>query len=78
MVVIYMIIVFSLNLKGVTGILTGLIPSIALSAASWYIRKRLLKNEASRSNIQDQPANDEVINNREREDVDDVQNLLFP
>ena len=43
MVVMYMIIVFSLNLKGVTGIVTGLIPTIALSAASWYIKKRLGK-----------------------------------
>ncbi|CAI8049037.1 hypothetical protein GBAR_LOCUS27001 [Geodia barretti] len=49
MVVMYMIIVFSLNLKGVAGILTGLIPSIALSAASWYIKKRLEK-EVSQSN----------------------------
>ena len=80
MVVIYMIIVFSLNLKGVTGILTGLIPSIALSAASLYIKKRLLIKEASRSKIQDQPecgANDEG-NNREREDVVDGRNLLLP
>ena len=38
MLVLYMIIVFSLNLKGVTGIVTGLIPSLALSAASWFIR----------------------------------------
>ena len=49
MLVMYMIIVFSLNLKGVTGIVTGLIPSIALSAASWYIKKRLGK-EMSQSN----------------------------
>ncbi|CAI8048541.1 hypothetical protein GBAR_LOCUS26762, partial [Geodia barretti] len=31
------------KLKGVAGIVTGLIPSIALSAASWYIKKRLEK-----------------------------------
>ena len=50
MVVMYnMIIVFSLNLKGVAGIVTGLIPSIALSAAPWYIKKRLEK-EVGQSN----------------------------
>ena len=41
MVVVYMIIFFSLRLHGFSGIVTGLIPSIALSAASWYIKKRL-------------------------------------
>ena len=40
--VLYMIIVLSLNLQGVSGIVTGLIPSIALSSISWYIKKRLL------------------------------------
>ena len=39
--VVYMIIFFSLRLHGLSGIVTGLIPSIALSAASWYIKKRL-------------------------------------
>ena len=43
MIVMYMIIVFSLDLKGVSGIVTGLIPTIVLSAASWYLKKRLGK-----------------------------------
>ena len=47
-VVVYIVIVLTLSMKGVTGIMTGLIPSIALSAASWYIKKRLVK-EVSRS-----------------------------
>ena len=42
-VVVYIVIVLTLSMKGVTGIVTGLIPSIALSAASWYIKKRLVK-----------------------------------
>ena len=41
MFVVYIIIFFSLRLHGFSGIVTGLIPSIALSAASWYIKKRL-------------------------------------
>ena len=49
LVIMYMIIVFSLNLKGVSGIVTGLIPTVVLSAASWYIKKRLEK-EMNRSN----------------------------
>ena len=44
-----LMVVFSLILKGVAGIVTGLIPFIALSAASWYIKKRLEK-EVGESN----------------------------
>ena len=54
MVIMYMVIVFSLDMNGVTGILTGLIPSIALSAASWYIKKRLEK-EVGQSNTATSP-----------------------
>ena len=42
LIVMYMITFFSLNLTGFRGIVTGLIPSIALSAATWYIKKRLI------------------------------------
>ena len=49
LVVMYMIIFFSLKLTGVSGIITGLIPSIGLSAASWYIRKKLLKKQPNNS-----------------------------
>ena len=49
LVVMYMIIFFSLKLTGVTGIIAGLIPSIALSAASWYIKKKLLKEQPNNS-----------------------------
>ena len=42
-VIMYMI---SLKLTGISGIITGLIPSIALSAVSWYIKKRLQIEEA--------------------------------
>ena len=47
LVLVYLIIFFSLRLQGFSGILTGLIPSIALSAASWYIKNRLLKRAIS-------------------------------
>ena len=43
-VVLYMILFFSLRLEGFAGVMTGLIPSITLSAASWYIKTRLLAN----------------------------------
>ena len=45
-VIMYMVIFFSLKLTGISGIITGLIPSIALSAVSWYIKKRLQREEA--------------------------------
>ena len=50
LIVMYMIIFFSLNLTGFSGIVTGLIPSIALSAGSWYIKKRLDKAQAQSNN----------------------------
>ena len=74
-VVVYMIVFFSLNLKGFTGILAGLIPSIALSAASWYIKKRLLERALNRPNISDQPECGATNNDRE---VENDQRLLIP
>ena len=49
-VIVYMIIVFSLKLSGIKGVVTGLIPSIVLSAASWYIKKRLHRDESKPNN----------------------------
>ena len=48
-IVIYIIIVLSLNLQGVSGIVSGLIPSIALSSISLYIKKRLLSKGTNSS-----------------------------
>ena len=45
-VIMYMVLFFSLKLTGISGVITGLIPSIALSAVSWYIKKRLQREEA--------------------------------
>ena len=42
LLIMYMIIFYSLNVKGIARIVTGLIPSIGLSAISWFIKKRLL------------------------------------
>ena len=84
LVVIYMIIFFSLRLTGVKGIVTGLIPSIALSAISWNIKKRLQKA----SNVPPPPAaaqseygaaDARPINDGVREDSDvDAEKLLLP
>ena len=43
LVVMYMIAFFSLEPEGFTGIVAGLIPSIALSATSWFIKNRLVR-----------------------------------
>ena len=74
-VVVYLIIFFTLKLQGFTGVLAGLIPSIALSAASWYIKKRLLERALNRSNIPDQPECGATINDRE---VENDQRMLLP
>ena len=55
MVVLYLIIFVSLGLQGFSGVVTGLIPSIGLSAASWYIKKRLLEKN-TRQSAQHRPA----------------------
>ena len=75
MIVSYMIIVFSLNLQGVSGIVTGLIPSIALSSISWYIKKRLFNNEPTNSSssgpseLQTEPGANGGENDEKEEDV---------
>ena len=74
-VVVYLIVFFSLRLQGFSGVLTGLIPSIALSAASWYIKKRLLERALNRSNISDQPECGATNNDGE---VENDQRLLIP
>ena len=81
LVVVYLIIFFSLNLQGFSGILTGLIPTIALSAASWYIKTKLLQR-ALRPTNQDRSrpgGSDKCINDREREEItDDDHKMLLP
>ena len=47
----YMIMIFTLNLTGIVGIATGLVPSAVLSAASWYIKKKLPKDFEITDNI---------------------------
>ena len=74
-VVVYMIVFFSLRLQGFSGILTGLIPTIALSAASWYIKKRLLERALNRPHTSDQPECAATINDGE---VENDQRLLIP
>ena len=79
MIVMYMVIMFSLNLQGVGGIVTGLIPSIGLSAASWYIKKWLDK-ELSQSNTSqtEQGTTAGPLNDGETEDGTDDHTLLMP
>ena len=78
--VVCMIIFLSLNLKGVSGIVTGLIPSIALSAASWYIKKRLLERALKKSNTPDQHQPECGATNNDNNDgeVEGDQRLLLP
>ena len=80
MVVVYMIIFFSLRLHGFSGIVTGLIPSIALSAASWYIKKRLERGLSQPNTDTTQPeygATAGTVNDGENKDSDE-QRMLLP
>ena len=80
MVVVYMIIFFSLRLHRFSGIVTGLIPTIALSAASWYIKKRLERGLSQPNTDTTQPeygATAGTVNDGENKDSDE-QRMLLP
>ena len=85
-VIMYMVLFFSLKLTGINGIITGLIPSIALSAVSWYIKKRLQREEArvrSTTSSEYYGATDEMtVNDGGSEvnggDTNDEQIMLLP
>ena len=46
-VIMYMVLFFSLKLTGISGIVTGLIPSIALSAVSWLYQEETTERRSS-------------------------------
>ena len=84
-VIMYMVLFFSLKLTGISGIITGLIPSIALSAVSWYIKNRLLREEARvhSTTSSEYGATDEMtVNDGGSEvnggDTNDEQRMLLP
>ena len=80
MIVVYMTIFFSLRLHGFSGIVTGLIPSIALSAASWYIKKRLERGLSQPNTDTTQPeygATAGTVSDGENNDSDE-QRMLLP
>ena len=69
LIALYMVIVFTLELRGLSGIVTGIIPSIVLSSISWYIKKKLFTEEHNTSsNMSQLPAeNETIINGNENE-----------
>ena len=69
MILTNIIIVFSLNLQGVSGIVTGLVPSIALSSIAWYIKIRLVTkgHTNSSSSVPGQLQTETGANGREDE-----------
>ena len=44
-IIVYMLLVLHVQPEGITGLVTSLIPSIILSAAGWYIKKKLITDE---------------------------------
>ena len=81
-VVMYMIIFFSLKLNGFSGILTGLIPSIALSGASWYIKQKIMKqdtrNPSNNTSVQLEYGAVTKRNERADDDSDSERTMLLP
>ena len=78
LVIIYMITISSMNLKGFTGIVTGIMPSIALSAVSWYIRKILKERHHSKTTTTHSEHTSTPINDGETEDTANDQSILLP
>ena len=79
LVIIYMITISSMNLKGFTGIVTGIMPSIALSALSLYIKKRILKERHhSKTTTTHSEHASTPINDGETEDTANDQSILLP
>ena len=70
LVIMCIMIVFSLNLQGLTGVVTGLIPSVALSAASWYLKNRL---EEDLNQSDDVPAATETENGATSVEMTDLE-----
>ena len=67
-VAVYVIIITSLKPKGVIGFLTTLIPSLGLSAAGWFIKKKLQSEIQSRQQALDYGATGLSLNDGGRED----------
>ena len=44
-IIVYMLLVLHVQPEGITGLVTSLTPSIILSAAGWYIKKKLITDE---------------------------------
>ena len=77
--IVYIIIINSLKLTGFKGIMTGLIPSVGLSAVSWYIKKRLHRDNSQPSITADHRAALEIahVNDGQSSDSADEKRLLL-
>ena len=67
-VAVYVAIITSLKPKGVIGFLTTLIPSLGLSAAGWFIKKKLQSEVQSHQQASDYGATGQSLNDGRRED----------
>ena len=70
-VTVYVAIITSLKPKGGIGFLTTLIPSLGLSAAGWFIKKKLQSEVQSRQQASDYGATGQSLNDGGREDGED-------
>ena len=81
LVIMCIIIVFSLNLHGLAGVVTGLIPSVVLSGASWFIKKRL-NDDPSSSDIEENnmlavTAMNDLERGREEKEIIDENKIMI-
>ena len=78
----YITIVLTLKPNGIKAVVAGLIPSIGLLAATWYMKKRLQRAQTQPNNPADYGATgescDEMRDTRENADDADEQKMLLP
>ena len=72
-VTLYVIIITSLKPKGVIGFLTTLIPSLGLSAAGWFIKKKLQSELQPNQQASGYRATGQPLNDGRRENSEDTE-----
>ena len=72
-VAVYVIIITSLKPKGVIGFLTTLIPSLGLSAAGWFIKKKLQSELQPNQQASGYRATGQSLNDGRRENSEDTE-----
>ena len=79
LIIMYITAMFSLKLQGVSGIVTGLIPSIVLSFISWYIKKKFFtRKHTTGSTNSDMGHEPGISGGAENDKLEDNDRMLLP